>query len=58
MYYTEKLHNLRFCIGLKIMLIIFHTPESEVLRITRKNSKIGGFASNAKTSKLGVSAGS
>ena len=37
---------------MKILLLIFNTPKSEVLRILRNNSKIGGFAPTAKTPKL------
>ena len=62
-YYTQKLQNRRFCahrknrrfcVVLKILLILFNTPKSEVLRTIRKNSKIGGFAPTAKTPKSEV----
>ena len=61
-YYTQKLQKRRFCayrknskiggtVVLKILVIIFNTPKSEVLRTIRKNSKNGGFAPTAKTPK-------
>ena len=37
-----------------LFLILFNTPKYEVLRIIRKNSKIGGFAQTAKTPKSEV----
>ena len=37
-----------------MLLIIFNTPKSEVLRTLRKNSIIGGFAPTAKTPKSEV----
>ena len=36
---TQKLQNRKFCVVLKILLIVFNTPKSEVLRIMRRNSK-------------------
>ena len=53
-YYTQKLQNRRFCVVLKILVITFNTPKSEVLRTIRKNSKIGGFAPTTKTPKSEV----
>ena len=50
----QKLQNRRFCVVLKILVIIFNTPKSEILRTIRKNSKNGGFAPTAKTPKLEV----
>ena len=56
----QKLQNRRFCANCKnyqigglgsFKNIIFNTPKSEVLRIIRKISKIGGFAHTAKTPK-------
>ena len=52
--FAQKLQNRRFCVVLKILLIIFDTLKSEVLRTIRKNSKIGGFASTTKTPKSEV----
>ena len=43
--FAQKLKNRRFCVVLKILLIIFNYT---------KNSKIGGFASTTKTSKSEV----
>ena len=39
---------------LKLLLIVFHSPKSEVLRTILKNSKIRGFAPTAKTPKSEV----
>ena len=44
----QKLQNREFCVVLKMLLIIFNTPKSEVLRILHINSKIGGFAPTAR----------
>ena len=40
----QKLQNRRFCVVLKILVIIFNTPKSEVLPTIRTNSKIGDSA--------------
>ena len=52
-YYTQKLQNWRFCLVLKILLLMFNTPKSEVLHIMRKKPKIRDFAPTAKTPKSG-----
>ena len=54
MYFAQKLQNRRFCVVLKMLLLMFNTPKSEVLRIMCKISKIGGFAPTAKTPKSEV----
>ena len=45
----EQLQNRRFCVVLKILLIIFNTPKSEGLRTIRKMSDFGVFAYSTQT---------
>ena len=39
----QKLQNLRFCVLLKILIIMFNTPKSEVLLLYAKTPKSEGL---------------